>query len=398
MSSQQKIKILEVITKSNFGGAQKYVFELSNGLIKKGFDVVVAFGGDGILKEKLDKKGVRTITINSLQRNISIIKDIKTLFELIKIIKQEKPDIVHLNSSKIGALGSIATRFFSKSKSVFTIHGLAFKENRNIFSKIIILKIYWLTILLSNKSIAVSEQVKNDLLKFWFFRLLKNKIAVINNEIEKINFLNKNEAREKLSEILFNKFKIKINQNDIIVGSIGELHPIKGYTDFAKACSEITKNEDNLKFVIIGEGEERDSLQTLANDLNVMDKFIMAGFIEDAASYLKAFDIFVSTSLAEGLPLVILESMQAEVPIICTDVGSNAITLKEYLTKKIIQPGDTTELVLAINDFLKMYNNTEEVSHNSEIKLFKETKLPIKDTENQMIEKTSKVFLELLKL
>src|SRR3989344_950530 len=106
----ERKKILFCVTKGNFGGAQKYVYDLATNLSKAAFDIVVACGNkDGnALPQKLVEQNIRTIALENSEREINLKNDFKTFGELIKIIKEEKPDIVHLNSSKIGLLGSLA--------------------------------------------------------------------------------------------------------------------------------------------------------------------------------------------------------------------------------------------------------------------------------------------------
>src|SRR3990167_2305563 len=106
-------KILFVITKSNWGGAQRYVYDLATALHKGQFEVVVAFGGTGeagahpgLLAERLKEVGVRTIFIESFTRDIGIFRDVSAFFELLRVIKKERPDVLHLNSSKAGGIGS----------------------------------------------------------------------------------------------------------------------------------------------------------------------------------------------------------------------------------------------------------------------------------------------------
>lgn len=159
-------KIFFVITKSNFGGAQRYVYDLATALPVNEFDVSVVFGEGGELEEKLKNVGIKTIRIETLQRNVSFFKDLKVFFELIKIFRREKPDIIHLNSTKIGGIGSFAGRISEVPKIIFTAHGWAFNEKRNAVSKIFIAFLQWLTVLFSHTTIAVSQSMANQILKF----------------------------------------------------------------------------------------------------------------------------------------------------------------------------------------------------------------------------------------
>ncbi len=104
-----KKKIIFVITKSNWGGAGRYVFDLATTLTSD-YDVAVALGGTGLLVDKLRKENIRTIPIPSLGRDIHVRADSSAFFELLAIFKKEKPDVVHLNSSKAGGLGALAAR------------------------------------------------------------------------------------------------------------------------------------------------------------------------------------------------------------------------------------------------------------------------------------------------
>ncbi|MFA6339178.1 MAG: glycosyltransferase family 4 protein [Candidatus Paceibacterota bacterium] len=312
---QKKIKVLYIITKGNFGGAQRYVFDLATSLPKDQFDVSVAFGEGEALNKKLKEQNIRTIKIQSLFRNVNIFKDIKVFFELLKILKQEKPDVIHLNSSKIGGLGALAGRVMGVKKIIFTGHGWAFNEDRNIFSKTIITFIHWLTIILTHKTIAVSEKTASQLRKIPF---TSKKIIVIHNGIASFEIFDKNFARNYLAQEnpKLNEFK-----NDLWIGTISELHKNKGLVYAIEAINILVEKYPSLRFIIIGEGEERVKLEKIIKDKKLENNVFLLGFVFHAEKYLKAFDIFTLTSITEGLPYVILEAGFASLPVIATKVG-----------------------------------------------------------------------------
>ncbi len=126
-----KKKILFLITKSNFGGAQRYVFNLAKSLSKDKFEVVVALGGGGELRDRLSEENIKIVQIETLERDINISNEIKVLKRLITLIRKESPDLIHLNSSKIAGLGVLAgifTNIFSskKKKIILTANGCDF--------------------------------------------------------------------------------------------------------------------------------------------------------------------------------------------------------------------------------------------------------------------------------
>ncbi|NQV93114.1 glycosyltransferase, partial [Candidatus Kaiserbacteria bacterium] len=143
----KKKKILFIITKSNFGGAQRYVYDIARSLSPDAFDVVVAFGGEGLLKDKLAHAKIRTVPIEDLERDINIFNEIDVFFQLLKLYRVEKPDIVHLNSSKIGGIGALAGRIAQVPLIIFTAHGWAFNEERSWGARKIIAFLYWITLI-----------------------------------------------------------------------------------------------------------------------------------------------------------------------------------------------------------------------------------------------------------
>src|SRR5689334_9727685 len=120
MDSPHK-KILFVITKANWGGAQRYVYDLATAARERGADVAVAFGTDGLLHTKLEEAGIRTLVLPHLTRDINLRAEWESFKALRALIKEERPDIVHVNSSKAG-LTLIAARLEKVPQIIFTAH------------------------------------------------------------------------------------------------------------------------------------------------------------------------------------------------------------------------------------------------------------------------------------
>ncbi|MEK7477987.1 MAG: glycosyltransferase, partial [Patescibacteria group bacterium] len=221
---ERKTKIFYLITKSNFGGAQKYVYDLATNLPSDQYEVKVIFGEGGELKQKLETAGVETLKIENLSRDIKLADEFKVLKQLIKLFRREKPDVIHLNSSKIGGLGALAGRLAGVPKIIFTVHGWAFNENRSFFSRLAIHFSYWLTILLCHQTIAVSAKTKDQI---GHLPWLKNKITVIYNGLTLVDFLERQETRK----YLLGKMAVRsigqtlsLLEERLIIGTISELH------------------------------------------------------------------------------------------------------------------------------------------------------------------------------
>jgi len=302
------MKILYIITQANWGGAQKYIFDLATSEYTKEYEVEVAFGAEyeGELAQKLHQRGIKTHKLKHLKRQISILHDKLAVLELRKLYKTVNPDIIHLNSSKAGIIGAFA-HIGIKSKLLYTVHGWVFNEPMNPIKKQLWKFLEKVTAKLKDKIICVSEfdhqiGIKNKIAK-------ENKLVTVHNGIEKINFLDKDSARQKLN----------LPQEKTIIGSIGNFYTTKGFEYLIKAGN---KSSRDLIFAILGEGKLRPELEKLIKENNLQDNFILLGNKGfDAAKYLKAFDIYVCSSVKEGLPYAIMEAMSAQLPIISTDIG-----------------------------------------------------------------------------
>lgn len=353
--NNQKKKVLLVITKSNFGGAQKYVFELAKGLVQKGFFVQVALGGEGILIQKLKDENIDVVQIPHLGRDISILNDIKTFFTLIKIFLKNKPDIVHVNSSKIGGIGALAARICFIPKIIFTVHGWAFNEDRSAISRYIIKFLYTATIFLSHTSVAVSYVTKSQASSVPFFFLIKNKIKIVHNGIDAPNFLSKEES------ITFLSSKINTDlQDKKIIGQIAELHPIKSIETTIEAAKDIVLKFPNTIFLIIGEGEERKRLEKLIHQNNLNQHVFLLGFIDNAAQYIKAFDVFCLTSKSEALALVLLEAGLGKIPVIASCVGGIPELITDGETGFLFEKQNVNELTNKIEHVLSLSSEDRE--------------------------------------
>lgn len=347
-----KKKLFICITKSNWGGAQKYVFDIATNTPRDQFDTTVLLGEGGDLKKRLEDAGVKTILLKNSQRDIDIKKELKLGLELIKIFREEKPDIVHLNSSKMGS-GALAARLSGVKKIIFTAHGWAFNEERGLLSKILIKFLSIITIILSHKTIAVSETTKKQIGKFF-----SKKIVVIKNGLRETELKSKDSARDSLSiKILAKNPKAKniLSKNPIWIGTISELHTNKG---LSYAIEAISKVKNNIIFVIIGEGEKRKELEEQIIKLGIFNKVFLIGHVDYASSYLKAFDIFTLSSITEALPYVLLEAGYASLPIVASNVGGIPEIIENEKSGILTSPKNSEEIKNSIEFLIKNHEKS----------------------------------------
>ncbi len=385
------MKITYAITKGNWGGAQKYVFDLATAMKERGHEVSIVFGEPGKLEDLCKEAGIPTRTIPHLQRDISILKEISSFFRLIKILGEDKPDVLHLNSTKMGGLGSIAAQILNfqfsilhflkiinyklKIKVVYTAHGWSFNEDRSPLSRLIHKIASWATIIFSTKVIVLSEHEKMQVIHW---PGAKNKILVVPIGIKEIDFLTKKEARQLLEDSLWKAFPRRlqlgkespaaIGAETIWIGNIAELHKNKGLEYAIQAVSRLPLNLKYV-FMIIGVGEEEKKLQTLIEKLELKKKVFLLGFQKSAARFLKAFDIFLFSSIKEGLPYALLEAGAAGLPVVSTEVGSISDIITDHHSGLLCHPKNPSALKEALEVLLSSPNDRTEYGQNLKAKI-----------------------------
>lgn len=337
----KKKKILFIITKSNLGGAQRYVLELATGLPKNRFEVVVAFGGSGLLKSRLEGAGIRTHEIASFERDINLVKELRSMRELYALMQEEQPDIVHLNSSKAGGSGALIARLCGVHNIIFTAHGWPFYEPRNLVSRTLIWFFSYLTTLLAHHVIVVSEHDRVGA------RMpgLTQKLTCIHTALPSLTFETQADARAAL----FPPDVVAAHAKDVWLVSTGEHTRNKNLGTLIEAIALLPDSVRAHTFLtLMGDGEQRAHLERLILLHNLSDHISITGFVPEARAFLHAFDVFVMPSRKEGFPYGLLEAGAAGLAVIASNVGGIPEIIDDGTTGLLIDPMDTKHVTTAI--------------------------------------------------
>jgi len=372
-----KVTVVYLITKGFWGGAGKYVYNLATSLPKDKYEVSVICGQGRILKEKLEKKGVKVFSIGSMRRDISIFGEMVSFLRIFWIVFREKPDVLHLNSPKAGGIGAVIGRILFVKKIIYTAHGWTFNENRPAFQNSLILIFSWITTLLCHKVIVIAKREEEQALSFPLTN--REKIVLIGNGVEKIDFKDKNTARKELSE----KVGIDTEEETLWIGTLAELHKNKG---FEYAIEAVSKINTPFKYLIIGEGEGKKNIEFLIKKYNLEKKVYLVGFMENASEYLKAFDIFILSSIKEGLPYTILEAGLAENAVIASSVGGIPDIIENGKTGILTTKTRVGEITRAIEYLIDKPEERKFFAKNLKEKVEKEFSI------EHMLEKTLKLY------
>lgn len=379
------MKILYLITQAELGGAQVYIKNLCKGLREK-HSLVVAYGEtkkDNWLGQELDSLEINHVPLPRLVRSICPIKDLLSLFDIYRLIRKEKPDVIHLNSSKISVLGSLAGHLYGKAKIVYTVHGWVFNEparNNNFYKKA-----EKFSGRFKDKLICVSQfdydlAIKEKIVP-------KEKLLSIHNGIKDVDFLSKEEARKFLEDKL--STEIDFENYDFVLGSIGNLYKTKGYEYLINAVRILVDQGHNVLSVIIGEGKEREELENWVEELKLKKNVILPGKLDnyEAARLLKAFDIYINSSVKEGLTTTIIEAMQAGLPVVATRVGGTPEIVDDQENGFLLDSESSKDLAEKIKSVLSGVKDWDQIGEKAMQKARNEFSF------EQMVKRTEKVYL-----
>ncbi len=332
MQEAKKQKIAFMITKGFWGGASKYIYDISKNLDQNLFEIYLICGKGDILPLKMTEIGAKIEKIETMERDFSIISEIKSFIKTYKIIQKIKPDILHLNSPKASSFGALVGRILDVKKIVTTIHGFTFYEDRNFLEKEIIKIITWFYMILSDKNIIISKKDLESAVKMPF---ISDKICYIKNGIDtKTEFKSKEIAKEYIKKIYPN-----IPENKLWLGTIAELHKNKGL-DY---LIESMKKNDDYILLITGDGQEKRSLELKIKKYNLENKVFLLGF-QKTNEIIKAFDVFILASIKEGLPYVLLEAGLAKLPILASDIGGTPDIIKNQENGLLFPKGNIDKI------------------------------------------------------
>lgn len=357
---KSQAKILFVITQGFWGGAQKYVLDLALNLASE-FNVHIAVGSNDakIFEQRFTHltSPPKIHSLQHLQRNISPLQDILAIFELRRLYRQIQPDIVHLNSSKAGILGSLART--PQTKIIYTAHGWVFLEPLGKIRQTLYRLLEKYTAKKKDAIIVLSEQDRT--IAEQQLNIPAPKLTVIPLGIEPIEFLDKETAQTALKNR-----ETSLDPTKTWIGTIANHYPTKGLDILIEAVSLLSESERNtLQFCIIGEGPEKKNLQEKIIHAGLGQTIFLLPFLDNASTYLPAFDLFVLPSRKEGLPYVLIEAMQAGLPLVATKVGGVPSLITPEKNGWIALPNNSSNLSKALAQSLEHKHQWSTISQNN---------------------------------
>ena len=355
-------KILRIINRFNLGGPTYNAAYLTK-YLEKDYETIL-IGGQHEESEKsslhiLDDLGLKPIIIPEMQRSLNPYKDQIALRKIIKIIKEFKPDIVHTHAAKAGALGRRAAYKMGVKQIYHTFHGHVFHSYFGNLKTKVFKEIEKNLAKKSTKIIAISEIQKKELSEI--HRICPaEKIEVIPLGFDLTRFNTDKDSKRK-------KFRKKWNlkENEIAVGIIGRLVPIKNHSFFIDSIKEIIKKSNfPIRAFIVGDGEEKHNLINYVRNINLdysLDTspatFHFTSWIKEIDEVNSGMDIICLTSLNEGTPVSLIEAQANGKPIVSTKTGGIKNIVLENKTALLSENNDLNSFS---QNLLSLVNNSEK--------------------------------------
>lgn len=350
--TNQTIRIIHPITRMIIGGAQENTM-LTAALLDRvaddehgdeDWDVAIycgpQTGPEGSLIETTRAMDVELIIEPAMVREVNPIKDLLCLWRLTSFLRSENVQIVHTHSSKAGIVGRWAARLAGVPVIIHTVHGWGHHDRQHPLVRNFYIWLEKRTLPITDRLIVVS---KRDIEKGLQDNIgSPENYTVIRSGIELDRFGHPTVPRSEM------RASLGIPEDAPVIGSVTRLSAQKAPLDFVRAMGQVAQVHPETHFVMVGDGPLRPDVEALAVELGIADRLVLTGLRRDVPELLATFDIFVLSSLWEGLPRVLPQAMATALPVVATAIDGNAEIVQDGVNGLLTPPGDPAELAAAL--------------------------------------------------
>lgn len=349
-----KIKVIHIITRLDKGGSAENTFLTLKGLDKSRYEVSLIAGPvddpSQDRKDQIEESGVRYIQVPQLRRSIHLFYDFKALLRIFRLLRREKPDIVHTHTSKAGLLGRLAAKLARVPSIIHTPHGHVFFGYFGALKTKMFILFEKLASRITDRIIALTPREKADYLSYKVTG--EDRLVVIPSGIELHKY--QPAPREERFKL---RIELGIPEHSVVAGTAGRLVPVKGPALLLQAFKQVISEHPDTCLVFAGDGPLRKSLEKNAVDMGLAKKIVFTGWRDDMARILSVFDIFCLPSLNEGMGRVLVEAMALGKPVVASEVGGIPDLISPGKNGFLVPPRNPGELARQI---IFLIENREE--------------------------------------
>lgn len=324
-----------------------------------GYEVVAVSSPGDAMREIEEREGVRTVAV-PMERHISPLKDLKSLFGLIRVFQKEKPTMVHSMTPKAGLLSMMAAWFCRVPVRVHTFTGLVFPTATGLTQRILILTDR-ITCACATHIVPEGEGVKNDLINY---HITRKQLKVLGHG--NVRGIDLDHNNPELPEVQADVAKIR-KPGIFTFVFVGRLVRDKGINELIEAFERLNKEYTNTRLILVGPQEPKlDPLkpETIAK-IDSNKNIEAVGLQSNVRPWLAASDAFVFPSYREGFPNVVIEAGAMSLPSIVTDINGSREIIIEGKNGTIIPPRDAVALYQSMKSFLEQPDKRAQMAFNA---------------------------------
>jgi glycosyltransferase involved in cell wall biosynthesis len=334
-----RIKILMVIDHLDSGGAQTLLVDLLAGLDRQRFEpMVCALRTSHKYVDAISRLGVPVFQLGAWRL------DPRKVARLVHLVKKERIDIIHTHLTAARVLGGAAAMLTGKKLLAHDHSGDEYLRNHPRLARWLLFPLERWLMRNTEKVFAVSAATADFNVRIK--GIAPEKVVIVHNWIDPARFAPDSKARTEL------RSRWGVPAESIVVGAVGRLSPQKGFENLVRAAHEILSRHPHVRFVLVGEGPERKTLERLAELESVAAAFFFPGFMSEVHKAYSAFDIFALPSIYETFGLVVLEAMTTGLPVVASRVGGVQELLENGRTGILVSPGDPQALAQAVGSLI----------------------------------------------
>lgn len=343
--NREKKKILRIIARLNVGGPAIQAISLNRDLNNDEFESTLVYGavspGEADITKFPGMEVERGILLPGLGRELHPLKDTSTLLTLIKIIRRERPYIIHTHTAKAGAVGRVAGVLCGVPVIIHTFHGHVLHGYFSPLKTFVFKMIEKVLAAFTTRIITISPAQKAEIQSL--LGVNENKFAIVPLGFNLEKFENcKERSRGEF------RAAIAAAPQDIVIVIVGRIVPIKNHALFLNAAKLLLEKHDNLKFAVVGGGELQEQSELLARELGISDRVVFAGWWSEIEKVYADADITALTSDNEGTPVCLIESLSSGVPVVSTDVGGVRDVVKDGESGFLVPKGDAAAFAASV--------------------------------------------------
>lgn len=380
------IRVCRIIGRLNIGGPAIHAILLTRGLRARGYETLLVAGregpGESSLRDLAAQKGVEPLFLPEMGREVRPGGDLVTLFRLLRLFRQQQPEIVHTHTAKAGALGRVAAKLAGIPIVIHTFHGHIFDGYFSRGTTRVFLAIERRLAAASTKVLTVSERQRRELLRL---RIGSPESVVVMPLGLELDGLLRSDRRK--GEI---RRRLGASPEVPLIGVIARLVAIKDLSTFLKAASALRRSRSDVRFLIVGDGELRARLEQEAHALGLDGCIHFLGWQRDLEPIYADLDLVVLSSLNEGTPVSLVEGMAAGLAVVATEVGGVPDLVEHGKTGLLVPPKDPKALSTAMEALLGDPERRREMG-----RLGRETVYP-KYSDTALVDRMDRLYSSLL--